>query len=136
MKGDKEELLKTLSAELEFLERRGYRKHCWRPRFIFEDSPTCVNYRNPNPVRPCLECKLIPFVPAQFQDCNLPCRHIPLNQEGDTLASLYDTTTQDELEQAVAQWLVKTIDKLRAELAEHRSANALAKNSVAAGKKS
>jgi hypothetical protein len=34
-----------------------------------------------------------------------PCRHIPLNDEGETLDSLYNTGTDDEVETAVAKWL-------------------------------
>ena len=48
MPNDDRDLLTVLKAELEFLEKGGYRHspHArWRPQFIFEDSPTCMNYR-------------------------------------------------------------------------------------------
>ena len=39
---DVRKLLETLKAELDFVNRGGYRKASWRPQFIFEDSPTCL----------------------------------------------------------------------------------------------
>ncbi len=38
---------RVLKFELEFLEKGGYGRsprEPWRPQFIFEDSPTCMNY--------------------------------------------------------------------------------------------
>lgn len=110
---DKRELLRILTAELEYLKRGGYRRHSWRPQYVFEDSPTCVNYHDPNKLRPCSECKLMQFVPLEFRDANIPCRHIPFNIQGDTLALLYGMATQEELEETVACWLETTIARLR-----------------------
>jgi hypothetical protein len=44
---DQRGLLDVLKFELYFLEQGGYERSsvaALRPRFIFEDSPTCVNY--------------------------------------------------------------------------------------------
>ena len=47
MANDDRDLLTVLKAELAFLEKGGYRHSPsarWRPQFIFEDSPTCMNH--------------------------------------------------------------------------------------------
>ena len=47
MPKDDRNLLDVLKFELEFLETGGYGRlagKAWRPRFIFEDSPTCMNF--------------------------------------------------------------------------------------------
>lgn len=62
----KKDVLTTLQEELAFLERGGYRspqQAAWRPQFIFEDSPTCLNFRNLGKRLPCRECALMEFVP-------------------------------------------------------------------------
>jgi hypothetical protein len=112
MSADTRDLRDLLKAELEFIEKGGYRKLSWRPQFVFEDSPTCLNYKDPNRSRPCSECPLMKFVPEKSRGSNIPCRHIPLNERGETVASLYHWATQEELEAAVVTWLKKTIRQL------------------------
>jgi len=115
MPADRRNVLQVLKAELEFLEEGGYRKIAqtsWRPPFIFEDSPTCLYSEAPPRRRPCLACSLIQLTPANRRLEQAPCRHIPLNDEGETLDSLYNTGTDDEVETAVAQWLKAEIGLL------------------------
>ena len=109
---DNRNLIEVLKGELEFLNRGGYRETSWRPQFIFEDSPTCLNYGNDADRRPCNECVLMQLVPPEKRAERVPCRHIPLNERGDTIASLYHFSTQDELESAVRAWLTREIEKL------------------------
>jgi hypothetical protein len=115
MSTDRRNLLQVLKAELEFLEAGGYQnaaKSSWRPQFIFEDSPTCL-YSNVVVHRhPCTACALIELVPANRRRERAPCRHIPLNNEGETLDSLYRTGTRDEIEAATAKWLKAEIQIL------------------------
>ena len=59
---EKHNLLETLQQELAFIERGGYRKLSWRPEFVFEDSPTCVNRNDPEHRVPCSECVLMALV--------------------------------------------------------------------------
>ena len=116
MANKKRDLLEVLRLELEFLESGGYRKvSSWRPQFIFEDSPTCLNYGNTAPRRPCSECVLMQLVPVPFCDEKVPCRYIPLNQQSETIQSLYRCGTPEELEAAVGEWLMNTIQKLELE---------------------
>jgi hypothetical protein len=119
MPADMRELLQVLRAELQFLEGGGYRKIAlasWRPPFIFEDSPSCPHSDAPPRRRPCLACSLMQLVPANRRLEQAPCRHIPLNDEGETLDSLYSTGTDDEVEAAVVKWLraeIRVLEKAR-----------------------
>lgn len=127
MADEKRDLLAVLRAELEFLEKGGYRRPSWRPNFIFEDSPTCLNASNARDVRPCSECALMQFVPGGKRQEKIPCRHIPLDAAGTTLQSLYKTGTQDELEAAIGNWLKAMIQALEGERSKKVATRALAK---------
>ena len=107
--------LDILRKELEFLEKGGYRKPSWRPRFIFEDSPTCPNFGDPQRSIPCSECVLMQFVPEDRRKEKVPCRHIPVNGAGRTIEALYRTGTQEEIEATVKSWLEETIRRLESE---------------------
>jgi len=112
---DRQKLTQILRAELVFLEDGGYRRqprYPWRPNFVFEDSPTCINYHGQGDRRPCDECPLMEFVPADRRNTQFPCRHIPLNERGDTVNSFYEWGTEEELETALDDWLSTTIHSL------------------------
>jgi hypothetical protein len=114
MPRDERKLLDVLKFELEFLEQGGYGRlprESWRPRFIFEDSPTCMNF-NSKDREPCEECLLMQFVPKDARQEQVPCTHIPLSPHGETLESLYRTGTQTEIEEALGAWLRTTIRQL------------------------
>lgn len=111
----KKDLLAILKRELAFVEIGGYRapqQAAWRPQFIFQDSPTCLNYRNFGRRIPCNQCALIQFVPNGFKQVRFPCRHIPLDESGQTLDSLYRIGTEEETYAIVAKWLGITISRL------------------------
>ena len=115
MQKDERDLLEVLKFELEFLEKGGYRPSPREPRkpgFIFEDSPTCMNYDSKDNPGPCGECVLMALVPPEQRNRTIPCRHIPLNAEGETLDALYRSTDPDELEEIYGKWLRETIAKL------------------------
>ncbi len=122
---DRQKLTQILRAELAFLEDGGYRRqprYPWRPNFVFQDSPTCINYHGEIEHRPCQGCPLMAFVPADRQNAQYPCRHIPLNERGETVNSFYEWGTDDELEMALDDWLNRTIHELESEehaYAEH-----------------
>jgi len=121
MTNDNRDLLEALKAELEFLEKGGYRHTAraqWRPQFIFQDSPTCLNFDSTRPSRPCSDCILMQLVPEDSRSTKIPCRYIPLSEQGETIDSFYQTGTQEELEAAVRQWLRTTIQRLEREKAE------------------
>jgi hypothetical protein len=120
MQKDERDLLEVLKSELEFIETSGYRswpETAWRPKYIFEDSPSCINYYSEGNPRPCSDCALIYVVPPALRSAKFPCRHIPLNEPGDTLDSLYRYRDQSEIESTVGTWLRAAITRLEEERA-------------------
>lgn len=121
MTSDKRDLLDVLKAELEFLEKGGYHhiaRAPWRPQFMFQDSQTCLNSDRTQPPKPCSDCVLMQLIPEDSRSKKIPCRHIPLNEQGETIDFFYCTGTQEELETAVARWLKIMIARLEREKAE------------------
>lgn len=118
MAQEKRDVLAALRAELAFLELGGYRtpkEAAWRPQFIFQDSPTCLNHRNFEKQIPCSQCVLMDFVPNSCRRELFPCRSIPLDESGQTLDLLYRTGTEEETYAIVANWLRSTIARLERE---------------------
>jgi hypothetical protein len=112
---DTQVLLEVLKAELAFLENGGYRerpRYPWRPNFVFEDSPTCLNFKNSSSPEPCVKCALMAFVPKGQQHAKFPCRRIPITAMGETVSSFYESGTQQELETALRDWLRQSIQML------------------------
>jgi hypothetical protein len=118
MPQDDRNTLEVLKAELNFVKKGGYGRsprEPWRVQLFFEDSPTCMNYDTKEDRTPCAECLLMQFVPADKHGERVPCRHIPLTSDGDTLLQLYRGGTEPEIEVAVSIWLEKEIAKLEGE---------------------
>jgi len=115
MPTDKRNTIEVLRAELDFIKKGGYASPAqdpWRTKLGLEDSPTCINCnRKENPV-PCSECLLIQFVPVNKRGERVPCRHIPLTPDGDTLLHLYHGATEEEVDKVLAGWLQETISRL------------------------
>ena len=112
------DLLTVLKTELEFLKIGGYSQTArapWRPQFIFQDSPTCLNFDPAEPPRPCTECALIQLVPEDSRNRKVACRYIPLNSHGYTIDFFYRYGTQESLEAALTEWLKTTIARLERE---------------------
>jgi hypothetical protein len=112
---DRDRVMATLKAELAFLKQGGYRRgprYPWRPNFVFEDSPTCLNYRDKLERLPCAACPLIDFVPEGRREMRFPCRHIHLTDQGETVNTFYEWGTEEELEKALEGWLKRTIGRL------------------------
>ena len=129
MQKDERDLLDVLRFELQFLRDGGYGrspKTPWRPQYIFEDSLTCMNYDSKENPAPCGACVLMYLVPPQARAEKIPCRHIPLNDSGETLASLYRYSNQSKIEETVGEWLKTTIQLLE----EQRIAVRAARNKL------
>jgi hypothetical protein len=112
---DRRDIIAVLKAELQFLRQGGYRRspNCrWKPLFVFEDSPTCLNRLRPQERIPCSECVLMDLVPPGQKNREVPCRFIPLTEEGETVLDFYRCGTQEELETALDKWLTQTIAQL------------------------
>lgn len=115
-------VLSQLKQELAFLDSGGYRVGTgWAPLRFFEDSPICKRSDG----KPCdSSCPLWDFVLKEWREEPAPCRHIVLNDAGETLNSLYVTGTNQEIESAVRSWLVSVIGKLESELVDELNAEA------------
>jgi hypothetical protein len=131
MRKDERDLLDVLRFELQFLKDGGYGRSPrtpWRPQYIFEDSLTCVNFDTKENPAPCSDCVLMQLVPPEQRSEKIPCRHIPFNVFGESLASLYQNSTQGEIEETVGDWLQATIQRLE----EERMAIRAERNKLAA----
>ena len=79
MRDEKRELLELLKFELKFREDGGYGRSPHAPRRepqLLEDSPTCLNFNDPDKPHPCGECGMMDFVPEAHKNRNAPCRGI------------------------------------------------------------
>lgn len=115
MSDDTRDVLEVLKFELNFLEQGGYGRSVrtpWKPSSIFQDSLTCINFNDPARPHPCSECLLNDFVPTSGQCEDVPCHHIPLNKDGETVDSMERQCNQVELEEALKNWLRETIRRI------------------------
>lgn len=109
------EVLEVLKSERNFIEKGGYGRSVrspWKPTSVFEDSPICLNYADPEKPSPCSQCLLIDFVPPEDREKAVPCHHIPLNPAGDTVDALDWQLDQHRMEEEVDCWLRSTINQL------------------------
>ena len=51
----------------------------------------------------------------------MPCHHIPLDGAGRTIAQLYQSGTQQDMDAAFRAWLYSTIEKLEKEESSHEN---------------
>lgn len=115
MQKDERDLLDVLRFELDFVEKGGYNPSPREPRkmnFIFEDSPTCMNYDSKDNPGPCNDCVLMGLVPPEQRNQTIPCRHIPLDADGQTLETLYRQAEPGKIAEIYEKWLRTTIEKL------------------------
>jgi len=120
MSNDKRDILEVLKFELNFLEQGGYGRSVrtpWKPTSIFLDSPCCINFNDPGRPHPCNECALTDFVPLKRQDEDIPCHHIPLNSQGETVYTMERQRDRIDLEDALRNWLRSTIERIERERA-------------------
>ena len=113
-----DDILELLRFELKFLEDGGYGRSPrtpWRPSYVFEDSPTCLNFDDASRPYPCNECFLMQFVPKERQEEGVPCRFIPLTAKGETVEDFYRSGTQIAMEGALKSWLRKEISRIEAQ---------------------
>ncbi len=126
MKDDRD-LLQVLKFELEFLEKGGYGKSPRQPRrapLIIQDSITCLNYALGVKEHPCSDCVLMALVPENERERRAPCNHIPLNESGETIDTLYRFASQPEMEETFRAWLKTTIARLESEQEQKQQGSA------------
>lgn len=115
MPQDDRDTLEVLKAELNFVTKGGYGRsprEPWKAVLPLEDSPTCMNYDSKESPAPCAECLLMQFVPPDKLGEKVPCRHIRVTPAGESLLELYRYGTEQEVEEALANWLKREIAKL------------------------
>ena len=113
---DNRDILNLLQDELEFIEKGGYGRSVrtpWKPKSIFQDSLTCLNFADPSHAHPCSECELIDFVSPELRDTEVPCHLIPLNETGETMADLELTDNQAKTEAVMKDWLRRQIKRIQ-----------------------
>lgn len=123
MSTDERDILELLKEELDFIEKGGYGRSVrtpWQEKSAFQDSLTCINYGYPYRAHPCNECHLLDFVDPKNRTQAVPCHHIPLNTDGDTIEDLELQDNQAKLEREVSAWLRARIN----EIEQERAANA------------
>lgn len=112
---DKRDVLEALKAELDFIEAGGYGRYVRtpsKPTSSFQDSLTCLGFPN-HLHEDC--CLLMQFVPPDLRDCGVPCHYIPLNERGETVASLEQEENQARLEATLKEWLRAKIKQIEEE---------------------
>lgn len=120
MANDDRDILELLKEELDFIDKGGYGRSVrtpWKPKSVFQDSLTCINYGYPYRAHPCNQCHLLDFVSPEHQAEDIPCHHIPLNEAGETIEGLELQDNEADLERKVGDWLrarIKEIEKARA----------------------
>jgi hypothetical protein len=123
MSTDQRDILEVLKFELDFLEQGGYGRSVrtpWRATSSFQDSPSCLNFNDPERPHPCSECLLIDFVPPSCRAEDVPCHHIPVGPHGEALCTLEQQENQAKLEDALRNWLRAAISRIEQERAEKK----------------
>ena len=115
---DKKEMIAKLKSELEILEKGGYEPSTYKPYRmprVFRDSVSCPNLGLDFKIEPCTHCFLMEFVPLEHRDKENACHYIPLNERGDTVASLDRPGNESAVQKALRSWLQETIGRLAGE---------------------
>ncbi len=120
-------IIEQLKLERDIVKDGGYGRSVrtpWRPTVLFRDSVTCLNFGESVKKHACNECLLWEWVPGEHRDDDIPCHHIPLNKQGDTIESFEARGDRDEAEHALLGWLESTIKRLEAQLVKQPAAGA------------
>lgn len=115
---DNRDILDLLRAELDFVEKGGYGRSVrtpWKPTVAFQDSPSCLAFPIHSHEK---ECVLMRFVPPELRSQSVPCHHIPLNDAGETAATLEQGGDQQKLEEELKKWLRAQIEQIEEERAK------------------
>ena len=118
MAKDGRDILEVLQAELDFIEKEGYKlsdRTPWLSKSIFQDSMTCLNYGYPYRAYPCSECHLLDFVATEDFKTLVPCHYIPLNKAGETIEELESKGDEARALNLVKTWLRTQIDQIWSE---------------------
>ncbi len=121
MPADLKDTIEYLKLERGILKDGGYGASVHTPRKverIFRDSISCLNLGEEVKRHPCSECKLWEYVPADHKEEDIPCHFIPLNAQGESVASLEEKGDRSRAEEMLLHWLDTTIHQLEEKLAQ------------------
>ncbi len=116
-----EVVVSGLRDHLRSLDEQDHSKKMGRSSpLYFESSIACCR----SPFFSCRSsrCALIHFVPEELRGEPAPCRHIQLNERGETLQALYGHGETQKTEAAVRSWLISTIARFDSEICEAKAA--------------
>ncbi len=125
MPADLKDTIEYLKLERGILRDGGYGASVHTPRKverIFRDSISCLNLGEEVKKHPCSECKLWDYVPAEYKEEDIPCHYIPLNAQGESVASLEEKGDRSRAEEELLNWLDSTIQQLEEKLANEERA--------------
>ncbi|MGA3212201.1 MAG: hypothetical protein ABSD20_12920 [Terriglobales bacterium] len=135
MNTDGRNVAQVLERELALLESGWYEpsaETCWKAPLVFQDSPTCPNFARQVAPHPCKECVLMQFVPSCHRDEAVPCRHIPLNNLGETVETLSRYGTPEKARTLLRNWLLDTIKRLKRKGSHYRPQNKVSQDTFRA----
>jgi len=121
MATDLKEIIGQLRLERDILQGGGYGSSVhtpWKEERLFRDSITCLNVGVEMKQHPCNECLLYEWVPEGQKGQVIPCHFIPLNERGESIASLEARGDREGAEKGLLDWLNATIHKLEERLAD------------------
>ena len=121
---DLRETIEQLKLQRSILKDGGYGRSVrtpWKPTQLFRDSLTCLNFDETVIKHACSECLLSDWVPEEHKNEDIPCHFIPLNEQGESIASLEGAADRERSEQALLEWLDTTIAKLEVKLAKQQT---------------
>lgn len=127
MASDLKDIIEQLRLERDILKDGGYGRSVRTPRKeerLFRDSITCLNIGEEVKRHPCNECMLWDWVPPEHKDEDIPCHFIPLNEQGESIASLEDRGEREKAEEALLTWLDSALQKLEEKLAKQETTHA------------
>ncbi|MBI1940857.1 MAG: hypothetical protein HYS33_05040 [Acidobacteria bacterium] len=123
-KADLKEIIEQLKLERDILKDGGYGRSVrtpWKPTTLFRDSVTCLNFGDSIRKHPCSDCLLWEWVPEERRDEDIPCHHIPLTETGESIGTLDIEGNREKAEEALLNWLNKTIRELEEKLAKRQA---------------
>lgn len=117
--GELNEILAELKLQRDILKEGGYGPSvsiALEQGRLFRDSIICLNLNETHERHPCTECVLWAWVPDHHKYENIPCHHIPINEQGQSIAQLESAGNRAEAEEALLVWLDATIQNLGEQL--------------------
>jgi len=114
MSTDTRDVLGQLRFELIYLEQIADRVAAGELKIVspFRDNTICPNFSDPLKRYSCHECLLYDFVPEEKRVEDVPCHHIVVTPQGESIKQLLEAGDQKRLIESMCAWLRETIAQL------------------------